>query len=61
MIDGNLLEALKRAAAGRPELSESAVIRQALRGWFEREGVKVRKSAERRAGTRRPASKRQQR
>ena len=52
MIDPELLEALKAATASRPELSEAALVRQALREWFDRNGVKVKKT-----GRKRPASR----
>jgi hypothetical protein len=51
MIDPELVEALKDAKGRSPELSEAAIIRQALRDWFEKHGVKV-KSGRKRAGTR---------
>ena len=51
MIDPDILDALKSATAERPEVSEGALIRQALREWFKRNGVKV-KTERKRAGTR---------
>ena len=61
MIDPELLAALKATAAATPEWSEAAILRQALREWFDRNGVSVAKAAPRRAGTRRKASTRKQR
>jgi len=52
MIDPELLEALKEAAAVRPESSEAAIVRQALREWFDRNGVKVKKAERKRPGSR---------
>ncbi|HEY6180246.1 MAG TPA: hypothetical protein VIX73_37650 [Kofleriaceae bacterium] len=43
MIDPELREALKQASADRPESSEAAIVRQALREWFDRNGVTVQK------------------
>lgn len=43
MIDPELVEALRDAKSRSPELSEAAIIRQALRDWFARHGVKVKK------------------
>ena len=51
MLDPDLLAALKTASERNPELSEGGIIRQALREWFERHGVKV-KSERKRADTR---------
>jgi hypothetical protein len=51
MIDQELWEALKVAKDRSTELSEAGIIREALRDWFKKHGVKV-KSSERRAGTR---------
>ena len=42
MIDPELAEALKRAKDQEPELSEAGIIREALRDWFAKRGVKVR-------------------
>ena len=55
MIDPELAEALKEAKDQSPELSEAAIIRNALRDWFERHGVKVKK---RTARTRKRAERR---
>jgi hypothetical protein len=43
MMDPELIDALKRAKEQSPELSEAAIIRQALRDWFEKHGVAVKK------------------
>lgn len=62
MLDEELLEALKRAKGQFAELSESGIIREALRAWFAAHGVTVKKkAASRRAGTRRKASNRSRR
>lgn len=47
MIDPELLDALKNAAGARPELSEAGLIREALRDWFSKHGVKVKQTASR--------------
>lgn len=39
MIDPDLREALRRAAAGDPEVSEGAILRRALRAWLEAAGI----------------------
>jgi hypothetical protein len=55
MIDPELLDALKKAASTRPETSEAAIVRQALREWFDRNDVKIKKKAAFRTRTRRSA------
>ncbi len=52
MIDPELAEALKAAKDETPELSEAAILRQALREWLERHGVTVGKAERKRAATR---------
>ena len=47
MIDPELADALREAKARTPELSEAAIIRQALRDWFDKNGVTVKKRAAR--------------
>jgi len=42
-MDPELIEALKRAKDQSQELSEAAIIRQALRDWFQKHGVPVKK------------------
>jgi len=62
MIEPELAAALKRVAATEHELSEGALIRQAIRALVARHGIKVKtKPASRRARTRRKASNRKQR
>ena len=56
MIEPELIEALKRAKDQSPELSEAAIIRQALRDWFERHDVPVKKQPGARSGKRAPRS-----
>ena len=53
MIDPDLREALRRAAAVDPEVSEGAILRRALRAWLEATGII--KAARKRAGTRKRA------
>jgi hypothetical protein len=43
MIDEELAEALREAKQQSPELSEAAIIRQALRDWFAKHRVTVKK------------------
>ena len=43
MIDPELVGALKDAKDRSPELSEAAIIRQALRDWFAKHDVPVEK------------------
>lgn len=52
MIDPELAEALRDAKAQTPELSEASIIRQALRDWFTRHGVKVKKPERKRPASR---------
>jgi hypothetical protein len=58
MLDPELLDALKRAKKQSSELSEAGIIRQALRDWFEKHGVAVKKPVQGRARTRRKAATR---
>ncbi len=53
MLDPELAEALKTAKEQSPEFSEAGIIRQALRDYFRKHGVTVRKKTERK----RPASR----
>jgi hypothetical protein len=55
MMDPELIAALKVAKARYPEGSEAGIIRQALRDWLAKHDVTVKKSALRRAATRRKA------
>jgi hypothetical protein len=41
MMEPELIEALKAAAAKQPEVSEAAIVRTALREWLAKGGVKV--------------------
>jgi hypothetical protein len=43
MIDPELLEALREAKGRSPEVSEASIIREALRDWFAKNGVTVKK------------------
>ena len=43
MIDPELADALRAAKARQPDLSEAAIIRQALRDWFDKHGIQVEK------------------
>ena len=43
MLDEELIAALKEAKSRSTELSEASIIRQALREWFDRNGVAVKK------------------
>ena len=52
MIDDELLEALRLAKRQSTELSEAAIIRQALRDWFAKHRVPVKQADRKRAGTR---------
>jgi hypothetical protein len=54
MMDPELIDALKLAKERSPELSEAAIIRQALRDWFDKHGVAVKKARPRK---RTPVSK----
>lgn len=55
MIDPELVDALRQAKDQSPELSEAGIIREALRDWFAKHGVKVKKRATRaRSRTKRP-------
>jgi hypothetical protein len=54
MIEPELIEALK-VAKDTTHLSEGAQIRQALREWFDKQGIAVKKTARRRAVTRKRA------
>jgi hypothetical protein len=40
MIEPDMIEDLKRAKEAHPELSEGAIVRQALREWLERHAKK---------------------
>lgn len=51
MIEPDLADALKRAKALDPEVSEGSLIRRALREWMERHGV-MKKADRKRAVTR---------
>jgi hypothetical protein len=54
MIDVELADALREAKRQSSEWSEAAIIRQALREWFTKHGVKVKTTDDRkRASTRR--------
>lgn len=57
MIDDELVEALKDLKE-RTETSEGAQIRQALRDWFAKQGVRVRKAERRRSDNRKRPSTR---
>ena len=52
MMDPELLDALKVAKDRSPELSEAAIVREALRDWFKKHGVTVKKAERKRAVTR---------
>jgi hypothetical protein len=45
MIDPELADALRSAKERSLELSEGAIIRQALRDWFKKNGIVVKKKA----------------
>ena len=45
MIDEELVAALRAAKAQLPDRSEAAIIREALRDWFTKHGVKVKRTA----------------
>ena len=49
MIDPELADALREAKDQTPDLSEAAIIRQALRDWFAKHGIAIKKSERRRA------------
>jgi hypothetical protein len=53
MIEPELLDVLKAAKARLPEMSEAAIVRQALREWLDRNGFKASKPERKRASTRR--------
>jgi hypothetical protein len=53
MLDPDLLAALK-VAKEREDKSEGAIVREALREWFERNGVKVKSDRKRVATRKRP-------
>jgi hypothetical protein len=44
MIDPELADALRVAKDASPELSEAGIIREALREWFAKRGVRVKKA-----------------
>jgi hypothetical protein len=50
MLDEELIAALKEAKSRSTELSEGAIVRQALREWFDRNGVAVKKKRTARPG-----------
>jgi hypothetical protein len=52
MIDPELADALRVAKDASPELSEAAIIRQALREWFTKQGIKVKKAERKRSASR---------
>jgi hypothetical protein len=54
MIDPELADALRAAKDESPELSEASIIRQALRDWFKKHGVKVKRAARTRKRAERP-------
>ena len=58
MIDDELREALRAAKRQTTELSEAAIIREALRDWFKKHRIPVKQPGRQRASTRQRSSTR---